>query len=47
MNLSKRALAGIKRMQATIFGFDENTDAEPVDTLKYVGKDHNNSRRLK
>ena len=23
MNLSKRALAGVKRMQATIFGFDE------------------------
>jgi len=23
MNLSKRALAGIKRMQTSIFGFDE------------------------
>jgi hypothetical protein len=23
MNLSKRALAGVKRMQATIFSFDE------------------------
>jgi hypothetical protein len=23
MNLSKRALAGVKKMQASIFGFDE------------------------
>jgi hypothetical protein len=23
MNLSKRALSGVKRMQASIFGFDE------------------------